>query len=204
MAMEPWDMWSPDFLGLDAQESLWFFAPKVLVGTVCGFGVGLERQLKDRPVGIRTAVLVCVGSALFTATAVLLSSELRAVSRAAGDAMPMFSDPGRIISQIVSGVGFIGAGVIFKLQDRVAGITTAALIWAVCAMGIIIGLGGYLTSIVLTAGLIGALMVIERIETMAAFRSIVARRKRAYLRRQAALGLQDDDASPTEKTSGAA
>lgn len=190
--MNQWEFWSPTFLGLNATDSLLFFMPKVVVGTLCGFGVGLERQLKDRPVGIRTAVLVCVGSALFTATAVLLSSDLRTISRDAGDSVPMFSDPGRIISQIVSGVGFIGAGVIFKLQDRVAGITTAALIWAVCAMGIIIGLGGYLTSLVLTAGLIGALMVIERIENMATFRAIVARRKKAYLRMQAARNRDED------------
>ena len=183
--MDNWDIWSPTFLGLNGKESLMFFLPKILVGTICGFGVGIERQLKDRPVGIRTAVLVCVGSAMFTATAVLLSSGLRDMSNQAGDQVPMFSDPGRIISQIVSGVGFIGAGVIFKLQDRVAGITTAALIWTVCAVGIIIGLGGYMTSIVLTTGLIGAMLLIEKIENMRIFRSVVANRKRAYARHQA-------------------
>lgn len=201
MPVNHWEIWSPTFLGLDAKDSLIFFLPKVIVGTLCGFGVGLERQLKDRPVGIRTAVLVCVGSALFTATSVLLSSDLQSISRDAGDAVPMFSDPGRIISQIVSGVGFIGAGVIFKLQDRVAGITTAALIWAVCAMGIIIGLGGYLTSIVLTGGLIGALLLIEKIENMAAFRNIVARRKAAYFKARLEQGVGPDDDS---KTPGAA
>jgi putative Mg2+ transporter-C (MgtC) family protein len=174
------DIWSSSFLGLDVGQSIIFFLPKLLVGTVCGFIVGVERQLKDRPVGIRTAVLVCVGSALFTATSVLLSADIRAIGHREGFATPMFSDPGRIIAQIVSGVGFIGAGVIFKLQDRVAGITTAALIWAVCAMGIIIGLGGYLTSIVLTAGLVGALVLIERIENLQVFRSVVESRKRAF------------------------
>jgi putative Mg2+ transporter-C (MgtC) family protein len=177
------DIWSSSFLGLDAGQSVIFFLPKVIVGTICGFIVGLERQLKDRPVGIRTSVLVCAGSALFTATSVLLSTDIRAIGHREGFATPMFSDPGRIIAQIVSGVGFIGAGVIFKHKDRVAGITTAALIWAVCAMGIIIGLGGYLTSIVLTAGLVGALVLIERVENLPVFRDVVESRKRAFRHR---------------------
>jgi putative Mg2+ transporter-C (MgtC) family protein len=193
------DIWSSSFLGLNAGQSIVFFLPKVIVGTVCGFIVGVERQLKDRPVGIRTAVLVCVGSALFTATSVLLSSDIRAIGHREGFATPMFSDPGRIIAQIVSGVGFIGAGVIFKLQDRVAGITTAALIWAVCAMGIIIGLGGYLTSIVLTGGLVGALVLIERIENLQAFRSIVESRKRAFQTR-----VKSDRRSADDDEQGAA
>jgi putative Mg2+ transporter-C (MgtC) family protein len=193
------DIWSSTFLGLDAGQSIIFFLPKVLVGTVCGFIVGVERQLKDRPVGIRTAVLVCVGSALFTATSVLLSSDIRAIGHREGFATPMFSDPGRIIAQIVSGVGFIGAGVIFKLQDRVAGITTAALIWAVCAMGIIIGLGGYLTSIVLTAGLVGALVLIERVENLHIFRSVVESRKRAFKTR-----VQSDRRAADDEEQGAA
>jgi putative Mg2+ transporter-C (MgtC) family protein len=193
------DVWSSTFLGLNAGQSIIFFLPKVIVGTVCGFIVGVERQLKDRPVGIRTAVLVCVGSALFTATSVLLSSDIRAIGHREGFATPMFSDPGRIIAQIVSGVGFIGAGVIFKLQDRVAGITTAALIWAVCAMGIIIGLGGYLTSIVLTAGLVGALVLIERVENLQVFRSVVASRKRAFQKR-----VQSDRRATDDEEQGAA
>ena len=193
------DVWSSTFLGLDAGQSIIFFLPKVIVGTVCGFIVGVERQLKDRPVGIRTAVLVCVGSALFTATSVLLSSDIRAIGHREGFATPMFSDPGRIIAQIVSGVGFIGAGVIFKLQDRVAGITTAALIWAVCAMGIIIGLGGYLTSIVLTAGLVGALVIIERVENLQIFRSVVESRKRAFKTR-----VQSDRRAADDEEQGAA
>ncbi len=197
--MDLGDVWSSTFLGLNAGQSIIFFLPKVIVGTVCGFIVGVERQLKDRPVGIRTAVLVCVGSALFTATSVLLSSDIRAIGHREGFATPMFSDPGRIIAQIVSGVGFIGAGVIFKLQDRVAGITTAALIWAVCAMGIIIGLGGYLTSIVLTAGLVGALVLIERVENLQVFRSVVASRKRAFQKR-----VQSDRRATDDEEQGAA
>ena len=88
---------------------------------------------------------------------------------------------------------------IFKLQDRVAGITTAALIWAVCAMGIIIGLGGYLTSIVLTAGLVGALVLIERVENLQVFRSVVASRKRAFQKR-----VQSDRRATDDEEQGAA
>jgi putative Mg2+ transporter-C (MgtC) family protein len=169
------EIFTETFLGLTLSQSMQFFLPRVLVGTVCGFVVGLERQLKDRPVGIRTAVLVCVGSALYTSTALLLSHSMRAIGHDEGFTTPLVSDPGRIIAQIVSGVGFIGAGVIFKLNDRVAGITTASFIWAICAIGIIIGLGGYVISIVLTIGLVTSLVLMEQLERLAMKR--VAKRR---------------------------
>lgn len=175
------DLVSQNFLGLGQLEAIAFFIPKVFFATVCGFAVGLERQLKSRPAGIRTAILVCTGSALFAATAVLLSRDLFTQGyHTQAPVVPVVTDPGRIIAQIVSGVGFIGAGVIFKLKDRVAGITTAAFIWAICAIGIMIGLGGYLISLVLTAGLITCLLLIEKLENKPFFIALVKSREDAY------------------------
>jgi putative Mg2+ transporter-C (MgtC) family protein len=95
-----------------------------LVAALCGALVGMEREKKDKPTGIRTLTLVCLGSAVFTM-----------VSGLNGDTS------GRVIAQIVSGVGFLGAGAIIHRRFSVAGMTTAATIWITAAIGTVIGLG---------------------------------------------------------------
>jgi putative Mg2+ transporter-C (MgtC) family protein len=152
------------FMGLDSEDALLYFLPRAAVATVCGMMVGLERYSKDRPVGIKTCVLVCVGSALFTGLSSLMSQHFRDYALSHGLNYPLFSDPARVIGQLVTGVGFIGAGVIFREQNRISGITTAALVWTVCAIGAIIGMGGYLISFVLSAGMIAALGLMEKLE----------------------------------------
>lgn len=152
------------FMGLGSEEVLLYFLPRAAMATLCGMMVGLERYSKDRPVGIKTCVLVCVGSALFTGLSSLMSIHFREYALAHGLNYPLFSDPARVIGQLVTGVGFIGAGVIFREQNRISGITTAALVWTVCAIGAIIGMGGYLISFVLAAGMIAALGLMERLE----------------------------------------
>ncbi len=100
---------------------------KVLLAVVAGGLVGLEREFRDKAAGFRTLIFICVGAALFT----ILSPHLAADK-----------DPTRIAAQVVSGVGFLGAGVILRNQGRVIGLTTAATIWATAALGMGVG-GGY-------------------------------------------------------------
>lgn len=166
------EMFFSGFMGLDSEDALMYFLPRATMATICGMMVGLERYSKDRPVGIKTCVLVCVGSALFTGLSSLMSLHFREYAVAHGLNYPLFSDPARVIGQLVTGVGFIGAGVIFREQNRISGITTAALVWTVCAIGAIIGMGGYLISFVLSAGMIAALGLMEKIEI------VLLRRKR--------------------------
>lgn len=93
----------------------------------CGALVGTEREHKEKPAGVRTMSMVCLGSALFTMVGFVFSST-------AGDS-------GRVAAQIVSGIGFLGAGIILRGSGGVHGITTAATVWAVAAMGVIVGAG---------------------------------------------------------------
>lgn len=96
---------------------------------LCGGLIGLEREFSDKPAGLRTNILICTGSMLFTV----------ASSLAAGAS----GDPGRVTAQIVTGVGFLGAGTILHSRGRITGLTSAATIWVVAAIGVWIGLGRY-------------------------------------------------------------
>lgn len=129
---------------MQINEWEWFhyFGSRILVATICGLIVGWERELKSKVAGIRTNVLVCVGSAILTSIAYIINKE------------NPDADPGRIIGQIVTGVGFLGGGVIFKMNDRITGVTTASFIWIMCALGILAGMGFVYVPIVCTAGLI--------------------------------------------------
>lgn len=117
-----------------------------LVGAfVVGILIGFERERRHKPAGLRTHALVGLGAALFTITGIYGFA-------AAGVPPSGAADPARVAAQIVTGVGFIGGGIIFKDQDRIRGLTTAASIWLTAGLGTGIGAGLYL----LTA--IGALL----------------------------------------------
>ncbi len=104
---------------------------------LCGVLVGLERRWRHKPAGLRTVSLIAVGSTVFTLTSVLLA-------RDAG------GDPGRIAAQVVTGVGFLGAGAILHGRQTVMGLTTAASIWMVAAIGLLIGAGYVLPGVAIT------------------------------------------------------
>src|SRR5689334_5071130 len=122
--MRQWDIMGPSsswtFL-----ELLQFFGPKVLFSVLCGGLIGLERELKNKPAGIKTNILMCLGATLYTSTSVLISS----IHAASGH----YGDPGRLAAQIVSGIGFLGGGTIIQARGTVLGLTTAATIWTVAA-----------------------------------------------------------------------
>jgi putative Mg2+ transporter-C (MgtC) family protein len=108
----------------------------VVVAIVCGAIVGYERQLKDKPVGARTSILICLGTQVF----VHIGSAFITPS----------ADPTRVIGQVVTGIGFIGGGVILARRGMVIGVTTAATIWVLAAIGVVIGVGHYLSAILLS------------------------------------------------------
>lgn len=124
---------------------------KVLVATICGAIVGWEREKKNKVAGLRTNILICVGSAIFTI------GSFYATSLYGGD-------PTRILSTIVTGMGFLGGGVIMKEGDRIIGITTAAFIWVISAIGILSGMGLVLIPILLTFGLLTLSILFEKVE----------------------------------------
>ena len=114
------------------------FAVRLLVAAVLGMIIGLEREIHEHPAGMRTHLLVSVGSAGFT----LLSMHVLAGPD---------GDPGRVAAQIVSGIGFLGAGAILKEGATIRGLTTAASLWAVAAVGMAAGAGAWVIAIVVTA-----------------------------------------------------
>jgi putative Mg2+ transporter-C (MgtC) family protein len=122
---------------------------KLLLAILVGGLIGLEREIRDKGAGFRTLILICVGSTLFTIFSL---------------SIPPVGDVGRIAAQIVSGVGFLGAGVILREGGQVRGLTTASTIWLVAALGMGIGMGQYLFSISATAILLVVLFVFPKIE----------------------------------------
>lgn len=125
--------------------------PAVTVAaTLCGAIVGVEREKKLKPAGLRTMILIALGSTLFT----LLSKVL-------ADGEP---DQSRVAAQIVSGIGFLGAGAILHDTVRIRGLTTAAMIWFMAAIGMLCGAGYAGAAIVLTVALSLLMHTIGRIE----------------------------------------
>jgi putative Mg2+ transporter-C (MgtC) family protein len=124
---------------------------KILIATICGTLVGWERESKNKFAGLRTNVLICVGSAIFTIGSFYAGTIYHV-------------DPTRIISTIVTGVGFLGGGVIMIDKDKVIGITTAAFIWVISGIGILCGMGLIITPIIITIGLLIIITLFEKVE----------------------------------------
>lgn len=101
---------------------------KIALSAVIGCMVGLEREIRRKPAGFRTLSLICVGATIFTICSYKLG---------------VMDNRDRIAANIITGVGFLGAGVIFRNGDNVSGITTAATIWIAAALGVLIGIGEY-------------------------------------------------------------
>jgi putative Mg2+ transporter-C (MgtC) family protein len=97
------------------------------IAAVCGGIIGIERELKNKPAGFRTNILICLGAAIYMAVGLLIPSPA--------------ADPTRIAAQVVTGIGFIGAGCIIQAGNQVRGLTTAATIWVVASIGIVAGAG---------------------------------------------------------------
>lgn len=128
---------------------------KLTLACILGGIIGLERESLSRPAGFRTYTLVCVGSAL----AMLVSLDMyfqfyRTVN----------ADPGRIAAQVVSGIGFLGAGTIMKEGPTVSGLTTAAGLWGVACIGLAVGAGMYLPAIVTTVLILFVLIYFAKFE----------------------------------------
>ena len=109
---------------------------RVLLAILVGGLIGMERELRDKAAGFRTMILICTGATLFTTFSIGIADH---------------SDPARIAAQIVSGIGFLGAGVIIQQSGQIKGLTTASTIWLVAALGMGIGAGYWNFVLVATA-----------------------------------------------------
>jgi len=102
---------------------------QLLLGVLLGGAIGIERELKGKPAGLRTNILICMAAVLFTTLSIRMSQGR--------------GDPGRLAAQILTGVGFIGAGTILHTRGAVTGLTSAATIWVVTAIGVAVGTKAY-------------------------------------------------------------
>ncbi|MBI9058058.1 MAG: MgtC/SapB family protein [Labilibaculum sp.] len=130
-------------------ETIFF---RLTLSFIIGFIVGFEREKHKQPAGLRTHILICMGSTLIMLLSIFVPQTF-----------PEFQngDPSRIAAQVVSGIGFLGAGAIMKFGVNVKGLTTAASIWVVAALGLTIGAGMYMGAIIGTAILLIALVVLD-------------------------------------------
>lgn len=127
---------------------------KICLAILCGGLIGLERELKHKPAGLRTNILICVGSVLFTAVSILM----------AGSTPDHPGDPTRVAAQIVSGIGFLGGGMILQSGGSVSGLTSAATVWVVAAIGMCIGLGFPITASMFTVTVFCTLYFVSKVD----------------------------------------
>ena len=120
---------------------------RLLLAAFLGGVVGLEREVHGRPAGVRTYLLLCMGSALIMVVSEFLFLKFQV--QGLGDILR--ADPGRIAAQAITGIGFLGAGVIMHYRDTIRGLTTAAGVWVACAVGLAVGAGFYLFGSAVTA-----------------------------------------------------
>jgi putative Mg2+ transporter-C (MgtC) family protein len=109
---------------------------KLILSAILGLILGYEREIHKRPAGLRTHSLVCMGATLFTMISISFTGN--------------YVDASRIAAGVVTGIGFIGGGLIYKSEDRVIGLTTAAELWVLGAIGLAVGIGYYFAAIVTT------------------------------------------------------
>lgn len=135
---------------LDANFDFLIFVVRLLAATLCGFFIGYERKARSKEAGIRTHSIVCMATAL-----IMILSKYAFGDRSVGDA-------GRLAAQVVSGIGFLGAGIIIYRREILHGLTTAAGLWATAGIGMAFGSGMLLTGLFSTVLLITLQIIFHR------------------------------------------
>lgn len=123
----------------------------VFTAVLCGAVIGFERQYRGKPVGIRTSSLIVLGTYIFIAAADSVSVSV--------------SDPSRIIGQVITGVGFLGAGVMLAKDGAVVGVTSAATIWVLASIGVIVAKGSFAAAILMSFVVVAILVGVDLIES---------------------------------------
>lgn len=136
---------------------------RLLLAAVLGGAIGLEREVRGKAAGFRTNLLICVGATLLMELSIGVSALV--------DPAQTNADPARIAAQIVSGIGFLGAGTIIQSRGSVVGLTTAATLWVVAAIGMAVGARAYVEAVGTTILVFIALIALSRVEE-----SIIRRR----------------------------
>ncbi len=156
-------------------------AIRLLVGAVLGAAIGVEREIHEHPAGMRTHMLVALGCTFFTVLSIY-GFDIRVGTQ------PVSVDPSRVAAQIVTGMGFIGAGAILKYGTSIRGLTTAASLWSTAAIGVGVGTGQYVLALVATALVLVSLWPLHRVADMLRARSDRTLRVRLWVESLDTLG----------------
>ena len=136
-------------VSLDVGEPIFWL--RMGTALLCGGAIGIERQLRAKAAGVRTCILVCLGTEIFVALGETI--------------VPAGVDASRVLGQVITGIGFLGAGVILAREGKLLGVTSAAVIWLLAALGATIGLGHLAMAFVLTMVTLLVLIGVEALET---------------------------------------
>lgn len=140
----------------------WEAGARILLAILIGLAIGYERERRNKPAGTRTHILVCLGAALIAVMENYVEARVLAINTDAlntGVAVSM----GRISAQVVSGIGFLGAGTIFSSRKKIAGLTTAASLWCAGCLGLVAGMGCYALAISGCTLVLLTLTIVQRI-----------------------------------------
>jgi len=127
---------------------------RLLLAALLGGAVGLEREIHEKAAGFRTHILVCIGSCLIMLTSMHVFDIYKGIADV---------DPGRIAAQVVSGIGFLGAGTIIRSRASIVGLTTAASLWSIAGVGLAVGSGLYLLGGFATILILASLLILSRV-----------------------------------------
>jgi putative Mg2+ transporter-C (MgtC) family protein len=133
---------------------------RLLLASLLGGIIGLEREIHGRPAGFRTHLLVSLGSCLF----VISSVEFYRIFGNFSGGVPVGVDPGRVAAQVVTGIGFLGAGAIIREKASIRGLTTAACLWVAAALGLACGIGLFYLAICVTVVSLVSLLLLKQVE----------------------------------------
>lgn len=143
---------------------------RIAVAILIGCIIGAEREYKNRPAGLRTHVLVCLG-----ACSIALAECLFTASLSSGTTSNVTYNFGRLCAQVISGIGFLGAGTIFTQRKKIAGLTTAASLWNAACLGILTGYGYYWVSLFMAAMVLAVLMLLQKVIRVNAIKRVEVR-----------------------------
>ncbi|MCL1951127.1 MAG: MgtC/SapB family protein [Turicibacter sp.] len=137
--------------------SVWDVLLRVILATLMSGVIGYEREHKNRPAGVKTHILVCLGAASFAILERLLVVEMMGMEEGA-----VTFNFGRLVAQVISGIGFLGAGTIVITKHNIQGLTTAASVWIVACLGIVIGYGVYILALPLFLTIMVTLVILKK------------------------------------------
>lgn len=156
--------------------SLFEITVRLFLSLIMSGMIGMEREYRNQPAGLRTHILVCIGSTVIALIQVQIAASALSYALIYPELSTVIrSDQARLIAQVVSGIGFLGAGTIIVSDRSIRGLTTAASIWAVAGLGLSIGMGYYMIAISSFIGILFALLVVKRLVNIKTLKKIEIR-----------------------------